>query len=92
MSAKKTISKNGKGRPRTRRRRNPEGISLVWGVDNALTPRPKGNGGAGGRTASRKRNPAKVPEESNDTRKANDLMLRAWESIYAKRERFGKIV
>ena len=38
-----------------------------------------------------KRNPAKLREESKEVQKANELMLRAWERIYAKRGKFGKL-
>ena len=48
----------------------------------------EGDGENGG-SPRRKRNPAPA-EDSEEVRKANELLLRVWENIHAKRDRFGK--
>lgn len=90
MSAKKATAKKNKGGPAARGRRNSVKVIRAWGDGE---PAPAGENGNGTRASAvvRKRNPAKLPEESKEVQKANELMLRAWERIYAKRDKFGKL-
>jgi hypothetical protein len=83
MPMKKATTKKGTKVSRARRRRNPEGIARVWGNADDAMPRSDGNGGTKATAAPRKRNPAPTLEEA--ALRANQLTLRAWESIYANR-------
>jgi hypothetical protein len=112
MVAKKASTARPKGKSAaSRRKRNPEGVSIFWGGGDAAksakdgggknggNPLPpvkpagqrrksaKGGGGNHEGSPRRERNPA---EESEEVRKANELLLRVWENIHAKRDRFGK--
>jgi hypothetical protein len=83
MPAKKSASAKAKGERAAARPRNPSGVSRVWGDGDG-----KGGNGQSGRRPRRRRNPA--PEESEDIRRANELLLQVWQSIYSKRDKFGK--
>lgn len=90
MSSEKQNSEKAKGgRKAVRRGRNPEGVSMMWGGGDEVTRSAKA-GGDNGRPPRRKRNPATLPEESEGVRRANELLLRVWENIHARRDRFGK--
>ena len=90
MPAKKATPTKAKGkRAPARRKRNPEGVSIMWGGGSTVKS-SDGGGGKNGGSPRRKRSPATPAEESEEGRKANELLLQVWESIYAKRDRFGK--
>ena len=91
MSSKKTASVKAKGRRAgSSRKRNPEGLTRVWGAP--ITESAEGNGSRkNGRTPGRKRNPAGSNEESEEILKANELLLQVWEHTHAKRDSSGKL-
>lgn len=92
MSSKDKNTSTRKKKPAARRtRRNPSGVTLTWGGDDLRARPANGNGGARKKATRPKRNPAKLPAEDAEARKANELMLRAWERIYAKRQQFRKL-
>ena len=90
MPGKKIAAKKSKIEQTARGRRNPEGVSRVWGDGDSARAGDNGNGTKTA-AAPRRRNPAPQPEESEDERKARELTLVAWKHLYAKRERFGKV-
>lgn len=92
MASKEKFKKNGGSSPLRRKdKRVGEQVGakdeIVIGVPLEL----KMSNGKEARPRGAKRNPAKTPAESKDVQKANELMLRAWERIYAKRDKFGKL-
>ena len=91
MSTKKPSSVRAKGKSAAAgRKRNPEGVSRVWG--GSVTESAGGNGNRRNSQASgRVRNPADINEESEEILKANELLLRVWENVHAKRGGLGKL-
>lgn len=86
MPTKKATAKKSKGGSRARRRRNPEGVSLIWGNGDSAVPR-RSDGKMKARATTRKRNPAVVPEAAGAAPRINELTLRAWELTYANRNK-----
>jgi hypothetical protein len=70
-------------------KRNPEGVSRVWGSVDVSKSTKGGGNGKNDSSPQRKRNSAPA-EDSAEVREANELLLRVWKNIHAKRDRFGK--
>jgi hypothetical protein len=90
MSSGKTASKKRVKNSASRPKRNPSGVTLVWGSESSTIPAGRNNNGAGKSVSGRKRNPATPAPESEEILKANELLSRVWENTYSKRDRFGK--
>lgn len=91
MSSKEKFKKNGDSNSL---RRSSKNVGVAVGREDKAAAAPleiKMSNGKEARRPGAKRNPAKLPEESKEVQKANELMLRAWERIYAKRDKFGKL-
>ncbi len=93
MSSKNTEKKKTPPKNRAvRRERNPLGITTVHGGGESSTKSSRGNGHrADGRHVLQERNPAPTAANGENTSsEADELLLRAWEQLYAKRDSFGK--
>jgi hypothetical protein len=89
MPAKKAAPTKTKGKSApVSRKRNPEGVSRVWGGGDQVK---SADGSKNGGSPRRKRNPAPLPEDTPEAKKARELTFLMWQQIYAKRDRFGKV-
>lgn len=90
MATKKAVSTKAKERKTgAAHKRNPAGVMKAGSDDSFKSAKDNGDLKSE-RTPRRKRTPATLPEESEEIRRANELLLHVWENIYAKRDRFGK--
>jgi hypothetical protein len=88
MTAKKRIAKGIKksGALTPRRKAAP---SALAGNGAAAEAGKRGNGAA--KKRARPKNGKAAQEESEAVRKANELTLRAWESVYARRDELKEL-
>jgi hypothetical protein len=91
MPSKEKFKKNGDSNCIRRTRKSMGVTASVESKTAAIPLEIEMSNGKEAKRSGAKRNPAKLREESKEVQKANELMLRAWERIYAKRGKFGKL-